>query len=150
MTKHQWKYMFFLFHSHDHVLTILDSPGQSIGVSAILLGLILLGRAAFVFPLSFLSNLTKSSPDEKIDWKKQVTIWWAGLMRGAVSMALAYNQVWSVTYKKESKKRLLRSNQWGFNIYFFERKVLIYFPLTSCLLCHSSRLQDTPSFLEML
>lgn len=24
-------------------------------------------------------------------------------MRGAVSMALAYNQVWSVTYKKESK-----------------------------------------------
>lgn len=83
----------FLLHSHDHVLTILDSPGQSIGVSAILLGLILLGRAAFVFPLSFLSNLTKSSPDEKIDWKKQVTIWWAGLMRGAVSMALAYNQV---------------------------------------------------------
>lgn len=23
----------------------------------------------------------------------QVTIWWAGLMRGAVSMALAYNKV---------------------------------------------------------
>ncbi|CAH2054840.1 unnamed protein product [Thlaspi arvense] len=71
---------------------VRNSPGQSIGVSSILLGLILLGRAAFVFPLSFLSNLTKSSPDEKIDWKKQVTIWWAGLMRGAVSMALAYNQ----------------------------------------------------------
>ncbi|XP_019096823.1 PREDICTED: sodium/hydrogen exchanger 2-like isoform X2 [Camelina sativa] len=70
---------------------VRDSPGQSIGVSSILLGLILLGRAAFVFPLSFLSNLTKS-PDEKLDWKKQVTIWWAGLMRGAVSMALAYNQ----------------------------------------------------------
>uniref|UniRef100_A0A1J3CG51 Sodium/hydrogen exchanger 3 n=1 Tax=Noccaea caerulescens TaxID=107243 RepID=A0A1J3CG51_NOCCA len=70
---------------------VRDSPGQSIGVSSILLGLVLLGRAAFVFPLSFLSNLTKSS-DEKIDWKKQVTIWWAGLMRGAVSMALAYNQ----------------------------------------------------------
>jgi NhaP-type Na+/H+ or K+/H+ antiporter len=71
---------------------VRNSPGQSIGVSSILLGLILLGRAAFVFPLSFLSNLTKSSPDEKIDLKKQVTIWWAGLMRGAVSMALAYNQ----------------------------------------------------------
>ncbi|CAA7015972.1 unnamed protein product [Microthlaspi erraticum] len=70
---------------------VRDSPGKSIGVSSILLGLVLLGRAAFVFPLSFLSNLTKSS-DEKIDWKKQVTIWWAGLMRGAVSMALAYNQ----------------------------------------------------------
>ncbi|CAH8259570.1 unnamed protein product [Arabidopsis lyrata] len=71
---------------------VRSSPGQSIGVSSILLGLILVGRAAFVFPLSFLSNLTKSSLDEKIDWKKQVTIWWAGLMRGAVSMALAYNQ----------------------------------------------------------
>ncbi|KAJ6323776.1 hypothetical protein OIU76_011130 [Salix suchowensis] len=31
-------------------------------------------------------------PYEKIGIKQQVTIWWAGLMRGAVSMALAYNQ----------------------------------------------------------
>ncbi|XAR57135.1 hypothetical protein NMG60_11025167 [Bertholletia excelsa] len=69
-----------------------DSPGTSAGVSSILLGLILVGRAAFVFPLSCLSNLTKKSPYEKIDIKQQVTIWWAGLMRGAVSMALAYNQ----------------------------------------------------------
>ncbi|KAE8076876.1 hypothetical protein FH972_015499 [Carpinus fangiana] len=71
---------------------ISDSPGKSVGVSAILLGLILVGRAAFVFPLSFLSNLTKNSPSEKLTLKQQVTIWWAGLMRGAVSMALAYNQ----------------------------------------------------------
>ncbi|KAJ0980703.1 hypothetical protein J5N97_008958 [Dioscorea zingiberensis] len=71
---------------------VSNSPGKSIGVSSILLGLVLLGRAAFVFPLSFLSNLTKKSPDEKISFKQQVTIWWAGLMRGAVSMALAYNQ----------------------------------------------------------
>ena len=30
----------------------------------------------------------------------QVTIWWAGLMRGAVSMALAYNQVshWMLSF----------------------------------------------------
>uniref|UniRef100_A0A162B462 Sodium/hydrogen exchanger n=1 Tax=Daucus carota subsp. sativus TaxID=79200 RepID=A0A162B462_DAUCS len=71
---------------------VSDSPGTSIGVSSILLGLILAGRAAFVFPLSFLSNLTKKSPENKIELKQQVTIWWAGLMRGAVSMALAYNQ----------------------------------------------------------
>ncbi|GKU85561.1 hypothetical protein SLEP1_g218 [Rubroshorea leprosula] len=71
---------------------VSDSLGKSVGVSAVLLGLILLGRAAFVFPLSFLSNLTKKSSYEKVDWKQQVTIWWAGLMRGAVSMALAYNQ----------------------------------------------------------
>ncbi|XP_065863566.1 sodium/hydrogen exchanger 1-like isoform X2 [Euphorbia lathyris] len=75
----KWKYV-----SH--------SPGTSVGVSAILLGLVLVGRAAFVFPLSFLSNLTRKSPYEKIGIKQQVTIWWAGLMRGAVSMALAYNQ----------------------------------------------------------
>ncbi|KAL0323511.1 UNVERIFIED_CONTAM: Sodium/hydrogen exchanger 2 [Sesamum angustifolium] len=71
---------------------VSDSPKTSISVSATLLGLVLVGRAAFVFPLSFLSNLTKKSPYEKIDFKKQITIWWAGLMRGAVSMALAYNQ----------------------------------------------------------
>ncbi|KAA8543161.1 hypothetical protein F0562_021344 [Nyssa sinensis] len=70
---------------------VSNSPGKSIGVSSILLGLVLVGRAAFVFPLSFLSNLTKSK-SEKIELKQQVTIWWAGLMRGAVSMALAYNQ----------------------------------------------------------
>ncbi|KAE8698220.1 Sodium/hydrogen exchanger 2 [Hibiscus syriacus] len=71
---------------------VSDSPGISVGVSAILLGLILVGRAAFVFPLSSISNLTKKAPRDKIDFKQQVTIWWAGLMRGAVSMALAYNQ----------------------------------------------------------
>ena len=94
------------------------SPGKSIGVSSILLGLVLVGRAAFVFPLSSLSNLTKKFSHEKLNLEQQVrlsfffrllffnelclgkitlflqvTIWWAGLMRGAVSMALAYNQV---------------------------------------------------------
>ncbi|KAA8536937.1 hypothetical protein F0562_029415 [Nyssa sinensis] len=71
---------------------VSKSPGISVAVSSILLGLILVGRAAFVFPLSFLSNLAKKSPNEKISFKQQFTIWWAGLMRGAVSMALAYNQ----------------------------------------------------------
>lgn len=71
---------------------VSDSPGKSVGVSSVLLGLVLVGRAAFVFPLSFLSNLTRKSRCEKISLKQQVTIWWAGLMRGAVSMALAYNQ----------------------------------------------------------
>ncbi|GFP93417.1 sodium/hydrogen exchanger 2 [Phtheirospermum japonicum] len=69
---------------------VSDSPKTLVSVSATLLGLVLAGRAAFVFPLSFLINLTKKT--EKIGFKQQVTIWWAGLMRGAVSMALAYNQ----------------------------------------------------------
>ncbi|KAL4365899.1 hypothetical protein AHAS_Ahas07G0152200 [Arachis hypogaea] len=72
---------------------ISQSPGKSVGISSVLLGLILVGRAAFVFPLSFLSNFLQKSPHVKIDMKQQVTIWWSGLMRGAVSIALAYNQV---------------------------------------------------------
>ncbi|KAJ4967822.1 hypothetical protein NE237_014523 [Protea cynaroides] len=71
---------------------VRSSPGKSVGVSSVLLGLVLVGRAASVFPLSSLSNLFKKSPHEKIHFKQQITIWWAGLMRGAVSMALAYNQ----------------------------------------------------------
>ena len=48
------------------------SPGTSVAVSSILLGLVMVGRAAFVFPLSFLSNLAKKSPNEKISFKQQV------------------------------------------------------------------------------
>ncbi|KAL8522829.1 hypothetical protein ACS0TY_012964 [Phlomoides rotata] len=69
-----------------------NSPGKSVGASAVLLGLVMIGRACFVFPLSFLFNFSKKSEGEKLSIKHQVTIWWAGLMRGAVSMALAYNQ----------------------------------------------------------
>ncbi|KAG6703787.1 hypothetical protein I3842_07G102800 [Carya illinoinensis] len=71
---------------------VSKSPGTSVGVSLILLALVLIGRAAFIFPLCFISNLTKKSQNDKIGFKQQVTIWWAGLMRGAVSVALAYNQ----------------------------------------------------------
>ncbi|KAG4394153.1 hypothetical protein AAZX31_03G222600 [Glycine max] len=71
---------------------VSDRPKTSVAVSSVLLGLVLAGRAAFVFPLSFLSNLTKKTQSEKISFREQVIIWWAGLMRGAVSMALAYNQ----------------------------------------------------------
>ncbi|XP_058002772.1 sodium/hydrogen exchanger 2 isoform X2 [Hevea brasiliensis] len=75
---------------------VSDSPGTSVAVSSILLALVMVGRAAFVFPLSFLSNLSKKSPTEKIGFKQQIVIWWAGLMRGAVSMALAYNKFTSL------------------------------------------------------
>lgn len=71
---------------------VSNSPGTSVAVSSVLLALVLAGRAAFVFPLSLLSNLTKKNPNERISFRQQVIIWWAGLMRGAVSMALAYNK----------------------------------------------------------
>lgn len=48
------------------------SPQLSVQVSSILLGLVLVGRAAFVFPLSFLSNLMKKSPEERISFNQQV------------------------------------------------------------------------------
>ncbi|XP_062197407.1 sodium/hydrogen exchanger 1-like [Phragmites australis] len=68
------------------------SPMKSIALSSTILALVLVARAAFVFPLSFLSNWTKKTPGGKISIKQQVIVWWAGLMRGAVSIALAYNK----------------------------------------------------------
>ncbi|KAL2236532.1 UNVERIFIED_CONTAM: Sodium/hydrogen exchanger 2 [Sesamum indicum] len=71
---------------------VSSSLGKSVGASALLLALVLVGRAAFIFPLSILSNFFKKAQSDKLTFKQQVTVWWAGLMRGAVSMALAYNQ----------------------------------------------------------
>ncbi|KAI3749300.1 hypothetical protein L2E82_19907 [Cichorium intybus] len=71
---------------------LIDSPRKSISASAILLGLIMVGRAVFVLFLSCLSNLIRNDEHGQIKIKQQVTIWWAGLMRGAVSVALAYKK----------------------------------------------------------
>ncbi|XP_010270130.1 PREDICTED: sodium/hydrogen exchanger 4 isoform X2 [Nelumbo nucifera] len=69
------------------------SFGTSMGIYSTIILLILLGRAAFVFPLSALSNYMNSKTERVlITFKHQVIIWWAGLMRGAVSIALAFNQ----------------------------------------------------------
>ncbi|XP_019426232.1 PREDICTED: sodium/hydrogen exchanger 4 isoform X2 [Lupinus angustifolius] len=70
------------------------SLGSLIGIYSSLILLILLGRAAFVFPLSSLSNYMNRRADRtsKITFKHQIVIWWAGLMRGAVSIALAFKQ----------------------------------------------------------
>ncbi|KAG6607771.1 Sodium/hydrogen exchanger 4, partial [Cucurbita argyrosperma subsp. sororia] len=68
-----------------------------VGTYSITVFLILLGRAAFVFPLSAISNYfnkreDRSSSSSIITFKQQIIIWWAGLMRGAVSIALAFKQ----------------------------------------------------------
>ncbi|CAJ2639915.1 unnamed protein product [Trifolium pratense] len=64
------------------------------GIYSGLIFLILLGRAAFVFPLSALANYMNRRSEEtpSITFKHQIIIWWAGLMRGAVSIALAFKQ----------------------------------------------------------
>lgn len=65
------RYFFCSLFSH---FSVRIRPGTSVAVSSILLGLILFGRAAFVFPLSFLSNLAKKTPNEKIGFKQQVSV----------------------------------------------------------------------------
>ncbi|KAH9786204.1 Sodium/hydrogen exchanger [Citrus sinensis] len=86
---------------------VKGSPGTSVAVSSTLLGLVLVGRAASVFSVSFLSNLANDSPIDKIGFKQQVTIWWAGLMRGAVSVALAYNKFTSSGHTQRPKNAIM-------------------------------------------
>ncbi|XP_054796708.1 sodium/hydrogen exchanger 4 isoform X1 [Prosopis cineraria] len=64
------------------------------GIYSCLIFLILIGRAAFVFPLSALANCLnrRAHRDSRITFRHQIIIWWAGLMRGAVSIALAFKQ----------------------------------------------------------
>ncbi|OVA09246.1 Na+/H+ exchanger [Macleaya cordata] len=65
----------------------------NISIYSVIIFLISVGRAAFVFPLSVLSNYMNQSEERtSITFKHQIIIWWAGLMRGAVSIALAFNQ----------------------------------------------------------
>ncbi|KAG2695465.1 hypothetical protein I3843_07G013700 [Carya illinoinensis] len=68
------------------------SAGTSIAVSSTLFALVLIGRAAFVFPISNITNCVKKRNNTKIEFRQQFIIWWAGLMRGAVTIALSYNQ----------------------------------------------------------
>ncbi|KAF5463461.1 hypothetical protein F2P56_019373 [Juglans regia] len=68
------------------------SAGTSLAVSSTLLALVLVGRAAFVFPIANITNLMKKRENTKIEFRQQFIIWWAGLMRGAVTIALSYNQ----------------------------------------------------------
>ncbi|KAL4038771.1 hypothetical protein IC575_002396 [Cucumis melo] len=79
---------------------VRESHGKSVGASFILLGLVLVGRAAFVFPLSFITNLTRKHKKRPY-W---FAIWWAGLMRGAASVALAYHQFARAEEKKKKKR----------------------------------------------
>jgi hypothetical protein len=51
--------------------------------------LLVVSRAAFVVPLSLLHNCW-SATAERLGRREVVTVWWAGLMRGAVSIALVY------------------------------------------------------------
>uniref|UniRef100_A0A5B6YU39 Putative sodium/hydrogen exchanger 1 n=1 Tax=Davidia involucrata TaxID=16924 RepID=A0A5B6YU39_DAVIN len=82
------------------------SAGTSVAVSATLFTMVLVGRAAFIYPLANISNWLKSRDGVKIELRQQFIIWWAGLMRGAVTIALSYNQ-FSESGGTESPERSL-------------------------------------------
>lgn len=68
------------------------SPGTSIAVSSTFFALVLIGRAAFIFPLANILNYVRRSKNTKIEFRQQCIMWWAGLMRGSITIALSYNQ----------------------------------------------------------
>ncbi|KAF3673561.1 Sodium/hydrogen exchanger 4 [Capsicum annuum] len=74
--------------------SLAGSVWTSMGIYGTVLLLIAIGRAAFVFPLSAFSNFLNrhATRAPSITFKHQIVIWWAGLMRGAVSIALAFKQ----------------------------------------------------------
>ncbi|KAG6532180.1 hypothetical protein ZIOFF_006018 [Zingiber officinale] len=77
------------------------SVGTTITASGTLFSLVMVGRAIFVFALANVSNCFTHRSNAKIDLTSQFVIWWAGLMRGAVTIALSYNQFSSSSTSKE-------------------------------------------------
>nr|GMC70065.1 sodium/hydrogen exchanger 4 isoform X1 [Ipomoea batatas] len=124
------------------------SVWKSAAASGIVLLVTLVGRAAFVFPLSALSNCmnrnrTRSS---SITFKHQVIIWWAGLMRGAVSIALAFNQFtfYGITLNPTHATMVTIT----IIVVLFSTIVFGFLtkPLVCCLLpCHDSNIDQEPS-----
>ncbi|CAH9081288.1 unnamed protein product [Cuscuta europaea] len=124
---------------------INDTPGKYVGASAVLLGLVLVGRACFVFLLSFLSNCTNQSKTDQINAKQQVVVWWAGLMRGAVSIALSYNQFTRFGHTQQPGNALMITST--ITVVLFSTVVfgLLTKPLVKCLLPPSQHLSSSLS-----
>ncbi|CAL5219929.1 g1861 [Coccomyxa viridis] len=61
--------------------------GQAMGLFGIVLVLLLVSRAVFLFPILAVHNFFCA---EKLPFRHTVVAWWAGAMRGAVSVALVY------------------------------------------------------------
>ncbi|PWZ18769.1 Sodium/hydrogen exchanger 3 [Zea mays] len=49
-------------------------------------------KSCFCFPTILSIKFDQKTPNGKIYFRQQVIVWWAGLMRGDVSIALAYNK----------------------------------------------------------
>ncbi|GLI66380.1 hypothetical protein VaNZ11_010171, partial [Volvox africanus] len=64
-------------------------PGEVVWLVGVLLFFLLAARAVSVIPLSMLHNLY-TPRHQRLSGRDMMIIWWSGLMRGAVSVALVY------------------------------------------------------------
>ncbi|XP_031493577.1 sodium/hydrogen exchanger 2-like isoform X2 [Nymphaea colorata] len=81
----------YTWHNVTESSRVTTNAGVSASISGTLLMLVLVARAAFVYPLSFIRNKMRRKETATLEIRQQFIIWWAGLMRGAVTMALSYN-----------------------------------------------------------
>ncbi|XP_020523428.1 sodium/hydrogen exchanger 3 isoform X2 [Amborella trichopoda] len=83
----------YILRTNSSMMVGMQGFWTSIGIYSTIISLILLGRAAFVFPLSALSNYLIGDPENPVlTFRCQLVLWLCGLMRGAVSIALTFNQ----------------------------------------------------------
>eukprot|EP00897_Mesotaenium_endlicherianum_P005652 jgi/Mesen1/5114/ME000255S04087 len=100
-TKHGFATMSFIAETFIFIYVGMDALDTSMwaqtrvvdafGMFACLVVLTVLGRAAFVYPLSALINLRRRNTGNVLTLRHQTVILWAGLMRGAVSIALTFS-----------------------------------------------------------
>ncbi|KAJ8466175.1 hypothetical protein OPV22_028727 [Ensete ventricosum] len=110
------------------------SVGTTVAASGTLFALVMVGRAIFVFSLANFANCFRHESDDKIDLRQQFVIWWAGLMRGSVTIALSYNQ-FSTSSSKEGAFMITNS----IIVVLFSTVVFgsVTKPLIKAALCHN-------------
>ncbi|XP_064945013.1 sodium/hydrogen exchanger 1-like isoform X2 [Musa acuminata AAA Group] len=110
------------------------SVGTTVAASGTLFALVMVGRAIFVFSLANFANFFRHASDAKIDLRQQFVIWWAGLMRGSVTIALSYNQ-FSTSSSKEGAFMITNS----IVVVLFSTVVFgsVTKPLIKAALCHN-------------
>ncbi|XP_072976701.1 sodium/hydrogen exchanger 1-like isoform X1 [Typha angustifolia] len=118
------------------------SIGTTVAVSGTLFALVMVGRAIFVFSLANIANCCQAAISRKINLRQQFVIWWAGLMRGAVTIALSYNQFTSTSSSSEEDAFMITNS---IIVVLFSNVVFgsITKPLVQALLsCNSKSLND--------
>lgn len=111
-----------------------------------LLLLTLLGRAAFVFPLSAILNLRRGV--RRISFRQQVIIWWSGLMRGAVSIALTFNAFTEAGVTPGGQSATIVATTIAFVLFSTAVFGLLTRPLIDWLLPYTEEIPRTDSLLS--